>query len=49
MKLLDGPSEWVEFTFFLDGVSKAAAKEFFASNFCYQQVEMTVEEDRIST
>jgi len=27
----------------------AAAKEFFASNFRYSQVEMTVDEDSIST
>jgi hypothetical protein len=28
--------------------SKTAAKEFFASNFRYMQVEMTVDEDTIS-
>jgi hypothetical protein len=31
-----------------ESASKAAAKEFFASNFRYQQVETTVDEDRIS-
>jgi len=32
-----------------EGASRAAAKEFFASNSRYAQVEMTVEEDSIST
>ena len=31
-----------------ENASKAAAKEFFASNFRYRQVETTVDEDRIS-
>jgi hypothetical protein len=31
-----------------ESASKTAAKEFFASNFRYRQVETTVDEDRIS-